>query len=244
MTDQLILCGLALPHDAPTIIRGVRETVAPWAIALDRGPVSLRIGDHAAAGRPWADTAAGTLQLFNYREGLGFRAMIDWSDPSAMSMARMFRAERWGVSVMFARGWSADEWEEAGQRHRRITAAAIEHVSIVWEPAYRTTACWPADMPTQEMGPELARLAARWDIGVRAFDQELQRGFRLSAADRRQGVETAIRVGRRAPAPSRRPSPPPGLVALMDSPGWREAAERSRAAAALMAACRQPSPSS
>lgn len=228
MTDRLEIRGLALPYNTATMVRGVCETVSPWAIRADRRPATLLWGDHI--GADLCGTADGSLRVFSSRDGLFFSASFDWSHPSAIWIARTLRSESWGVSVQFAHGWEAVEWEENGERQRDIRKAEIEHVSIVRDPAYASTAAWPADLPIDETPPDLARVMSRWEIGDRIFNQDRRRGVVghvPAAGDRARG--------RGNPAPLPKGKAPDSLVALMNSPRWRAGVAASHAAWRSMA---------
>lgn len=222
MTDRLEIRGLALPYNTATKVRGVCETVSPWAISTDRRPATLMWGDHA--GAVLSRTADRSLRVFNSRDGLFFSASFDWSHPSAIWMARTLRSENWGVSVQFAYGWEAVEWEENGERHRDIRKAEIEHVSIVHNPAYASTAVWLADLPIEDTSPDLARIMSRWEVGNRVVNQDHSR--RVGHARARGDLAR----GRSSPPPLLKRKAPESLVALMNSPQWAPGAAAMRAA--------------
>jgi len=207
MSDQnLIIRGLGAPYNQEVRVRGVVESIAPHAFAEQRAQVPVLVGDHDV------QAFSTTTRLFSYRDGLGFEAMMSWSHPSAIWMARTLRSERWGASVTFA----SMEADETAAR-RRITACTISHVSIVPDPAYAGTVCWDADEPMATIPTYLAQIMSRWDTAARpapyiAFRSSARQG----AAPAPAGAAGAGR-GHGRPAPKRMTAPP-SVTALLASP--------------------------
>jgi HK97 family phage prohead protease len=145
------LAGYALPWETETAFAGAVESVARGAIAPSARNIRLLFATHDGEARAYADTARGTLRIWNDEYGLAFEADIAATLPGASSVARAVgEGMTTGASVYFRQMTGSER-----DGRRRIVSAAIDHITITAEPAYQETAVWLDDVPIRDRPQEV-----------------------------------------------------------------------------------------
>lgn len=191
-TDRIIIRGYGGVFDQVAIIDGIAETIAPGAFDTSRcWDVKALWGTHE--GEAFARTQDHSLSIFQDDYGLGFEMRLAANRPGVLSIQRAIDlGEVTRASVNFCH----IEGQEADGR-RRIGAARIDHIALVWNAAYEGTGVWLAEAGAEALPPRLADLAQRWERGFQAHNRQQTSHAPLA----RSGQRTAPRPVKQRPSP-------------------------------------------